>query len=169
MADESSDQANDALPPPHPELERLEQLIGSWKAEDHTNDSMLGPGVPVTNAEKFTWLDGSYFLVSTYETVFGNDPAQRGLNYWGYDAKAKRLRIILFSNNGPFTEKGNRYEGKVAGGKLHAATASPGDRPGQNGRNWLWNHSARSRIIRAEPTRHVGAEATGAKQWRPTP
>ena len=118
MADESSDQANDALPPPHPELERLRPLIGSWKADDHTNDSMLGPGVPVTNAETFSWLDGGYFLVSTYETVFGNEPAQRGVNYWGYDSDAKRFRIIFFSNNGPFTEEGNRYEGKVAGNKL---------------------------------------------------
>jgi hypothetical protein len=29
-----------------------------------------------------------------------------------------RFRIIFFSNNGPYTEDGNRYEGKVAEGKL---------------------------------------------------
>ena len=50
--------------------------------------------------------------------MFGNEPAQRGVNYWGYDSDAKRFRIIFFSNNGPFTEEGNRYEGKVAGNKL---------------------------------------------------
>jgi hypothetical protein len=63
-------------------------------------------------------LDGGYFLVSTYETAFGNEPAQRGVNYWGYDAEAQRFHIIFFSNNGPFTEEGNRYEGKVAGSTL---------------------------------------------------
>jgi hypothetical protein len=83
MVDESRDQPNDALPPPHPELERLKPLLGTWKAEDHTNDSVLGPGVAVTNAETFSWLDGGYFLVSTYETAFGNERAQRGVNYWG--------------------------------------------------------------------------------------
>jgi hypothetical protein len=118
MAADKRDQAKGAPPPPNPELERLEPLLGKWKTEDHTHDSMLGPGVPVTSNEMFSWLDGGYFLVSTYETVFGNEPAQRGVNYWGYDSDAKRFRIIFFSNNGPFTEEGNRYEGKVAGGKL---------------------------------------------------
>jgi hypothetical protein len=111
-------QVESAPPLPSPELKRLEPLLGTWKAEDHTNDSMLGPGVRVTSTETFSWLDGGYFLVSTYETAFGNEPAQRGVNYWGYDAEAKRFRIIFFSNNGPFTEEGNRYEGKVAGNKL---------------------------------------------------
>jgi hypothetical protein len=38
--------------------------------------------------------------------------------YWGYDAEVRRFLIIFFSNNGPFTEEGNRYEGKVADGRL---------------------------------------------------
>jgi hypothetical protein len=57
-------------------------------------------------------------LVSSYETAFGDEPVQSGVNYWGYDSEAKRFRIIFFSNNGPYTEDGNRYEGKVTDGKL---------------------------------------------------
>jgi Protein of unknown function (DUF1579) len=113
-----SNQAEAAPPSPNPELKRLEPLLGTWKAADHTHDSVLGPGVPVTSTESFSWLDGGYFLVSTYETVFGNEPAQRGVNYWGYDSDAKRFRIIFFSNNGPFTEEGNRYAGVVSGDTL---------------------------------------------------
>jgi hypothetical protein len=105
-------------PAPDPELKRLEPLIGTWKSNDHTQDSILGPGVPVENTETFYWLDGGYFLVSSYTTVFGNDPPQTGINYWGYDAEARKFRIIFFSNNGPFTEQGNRYEGVVAGNTL---------------------------------------------------
>jgi hypothetical protein len=41
-----------------------------------------------------------------------------GVNYWGYDAAAKSFRIIFFSNNGPFTEEGNRYEGTLSGDTL---------------------------------------------------
>jgi hypothetical protein len=81
-------------------------------------DSVLGAGVPVTSTETFDWLDGGYFLVQTYETVFGDDPAQTGVNYWMYDARLKRFRIIFFSNNGPYTEAGNRYAGGVEGNKL---------------------------------------------------
>ena len=38
------------------------------------------------------------------------------MNYWGFDSEAERFRIIFFSNNGPFTEAGNRHEGEVADG-----------------------------------------------------
>jgi hypothetical protein len=58
------------------------------------------------------------FLVQEFETTLGEEPIQRGVVCWGYDAEAGRFRIILFSNNGPFTEEGNRYEGKVADGRL---------------------------------------------------
>jgi hypothetical protein len=101
------------IPPPDPELRRLEPLVGNWHAEGVTEASMLGPGVPVTSYESFSWLDGGYFLVSTYETKFGDEPAQKGVNYWGYDADDGRYRIVFFSNNGPFSEDGNQYLGRV--------------------------------------------------------
>jgi hypothetical protein len=56
--------------------------------------------VPVVSRERFEWLDGGYFLVSTYETVFGDAPAQTGVNYvrsvlsdrrWRRTTRAKRL------------------------------------------------------------------------------
>jgi hypothetical protein len=115
--DDDSAQA-EGTPPPDPELRRLEPLVGEWQSEEWTKDSVLGPGVPVTNRETFSWLEGGYFLVNTYDTAFGDEPPQRGVNYWGYDAEADRFRVIFFSNNGPYTEDGNRYEGKVADGKL---------------------------------------------------
>jgi hypothetical protein len=103
---------------PDPELRRVEPLLGTWRTDDQTQDSVLGPGVPVTSTETFQWLEGGYFLVSTYDTVFGDEPAQRGVNYWFYDSEAARFRIIFFSNNGPYTEEGNRYAGEVARGTL---------------------------------------------------
>jgi predicted enzyme related to lactoylglutathione lyase len=107
-----------AAPPPDLELQRLEPLLGTWTVEGQTLDSVLGPGVPVTSTETFQWLEGGYFLVSSYETVFGDEPAQRGVNYWGYDSAAERFRIVFFSNNGPFTEEGNRYQGELIDGEL---------------------------------------------------
>jgi Protein of unknown function (DUF1579) len=118
MTNDRADSSAFAAPPPHPELKRLEPLIGVWSAEEHTEDSVIGPGVPVRSEESFSWLAGGYFLVQPYETTFGDEPTQEGINYWYYDSKAERFRIIFFSNNGPFTEDGNRYEGEVAGGKL---------------------------------------------------
>jgi hypothetical protein len=118
MVDDTNTQSALGTPPPDPELLRLEPLLGTWRAEERTQDSVLGPGVPVASTESFRWLDGGYFLVQTYETTFGDDPAQRGVIYWFYDSEAGRFRIIFFSNNGPFTEKGNRYQGEVIGRTL---------------------------------------------------
>jgi Protein of unknown function (DUF1579) len=118
MTAQRTDQPAFAAPPPDPELKRLEPLLGTWRAEGRTQESVLGPGVSVTSSETFYWLDGGYFLVQAYETVFGDEPAQTGVNYWGYDSQARKFRIIFFSNNGPFTEDGNRYEGEVADGRL---------------------------------------------------
>jgi hypothetical protein len=104
--------------PPHPELQRLAPLLGRWQSEERTQDTFIGPGVPVTNFEEFRWLDGGYFLVQEYDTTFGTDPTQTGVNYWFYDSENDRFRIIFFSNNGPYSEDGSRYEGRVAEGKL---------------------------------------------------
>ena len=64
--------------------------------------------VPVRSVEAFHWLDGGYFMVQEYEATFGAEPPQTGVNYWFYDAEAGSFRIIFFSNNGSFTEEGNR-------------------------------------------------------------
>jgi hypothetical protein len=46
------------VPPPDPELKSVEPLVGTWRTEDHTEDSVLGPGVPVRSTETYSWLDG---------------------------------------------------------------------------------------------------------------
>ncbi|MGH3478274.1 MAG: DUF1579 family protein [Nocardioidaceae bacterium] len=121
MTCDDNDATEFDVPPPNPELKRLEPLVGTWTANDHTRDSVLGPGVPVTSRETFCWLDGGYFLVQTYEVVFGDEPAQTGVNYWMYDAERQRFRIIFFSNNGPYSDAGNQYAGEVADDKLTMA------------------------------------------------
>ena len=118
MASDNNTATEFGVAPPDPELKRLEPLIGTWHAEEKTEAGVLGPGVPVRNDESCEWLEGGYFLVQTYEAVFGEDPPQKGINYWFYDSEARKFRIIFFSNNGNFTEDGNRYGGEVADGKL---------------------------------------------------
>lgn len=116
MSDQSTVSA--VAPSPSAELERLEPLLGRWQTRARTRHSSAGPAVHVSSIEEFSWLEGGHFLVQTYHTVFGHEPAQRGINYWFHDADAKKFRIIFFSNNGPFTEDGNRYEGEIEGRTL---------------------------------------------------
>jgi Protein of unknown function (DUF1579) len=103
---------------PDGQLKRLAPLVGKWHTDFETKDSIYGPGARGTSDEEFYWLDGGYFLVQTYRTVFGSEPAQTGINYWYYDPDKKRFGIIFFSNNGNFTEDGSRYFGGVEGDKL---------------------------------------------------
>ncbi len=58
---------------------RKTRLRGGPRTTHGTASSDLA--CPVTSTEAFSWLDGGYFLVSTFETVFGDEPAQRGVNY----------------------------------------------------------------------------------------
>lgn len=104
--------------PPHPELKRLEPLVGNWAISTRTEPSILGPSVELRSREGFYWLEGGYFLVQTYDTEFGDEPPQRGINYWYYDPDNDTFNVIFFSNNGGFTEEGNRYRGRVEGDRL---------------------------------------------------
>ena len=54
--------------------EAVGAAAGHLDEQDHTQDSVYGPGVPVTATETFRWLDGGYFLVQEYETTFGEEP-----------------------------------------------------------------------------------------------
>ena len=114
----SNAQAQQQPPIPDPELKCLEPLIGTWKTTDRTQDSILGPGVTVESSETYDWLDGGYFLVSTWITVFGADPPQKGIMYWGYHAATRTFRTYFFDNQGPFNDAGNRYESVVVDGTL---------------------------------------------------
>lgn len=106
------------LPPPSPELRRLDPLVGEWAVEGYARESPAGPAAPVSSRETFEWLAGGYFLVHRYDTKFGDEPRQKGVMYWGYDAEGRRFLLHFFSNNGPFTPAGNVYEGRVHGSSL---------------------------------------------------
>jgi Protein of unknown function (DUF1579) len=93
-------------PLPSLELKRLEPLVGRWQTTARTEAGVLGPSVPVTSLEEFYWLEGGYFLVQTYETAFGDEPAQKGINYWFYDAAERKFRIIFSTTMGRLPKRG---------------------------------------------------------------
>ena len=77
MAGQEQQRTAFGAPPPDPELRRLDPLVGTWRAEDHTLDSVIGPGVPVRNEETFSWLEGGYFLVQTPFVLYGSRSSLR--------------------------------------------------------------------------------------------
>jgi hypothetical protein len=127
--DEDTIQSTADVPPPDPELQRLQPLLGTWRSNDHTTDSVLGPGVPVTSVETFHWLEGNYFLVQTYETVFGAEPAQKGINYWGYDSEARKSGSSSSATTAPSPSTATATKGKLPTGgspsKVRHASSTP--------------------------------------------
>ncbi len=110
---------NFLVEPPNPELRRLKPLLGKWSCSGITSETLLlGPSVQMESLEEFRWLDGGYFLVSSYYTKFGQEPVQTGVMYWGYDSEKKCFHNRFFSNNGPYTSEGNEYIGRVEGNTM---------------------------------------------------
>ena len=98
--------------------QRLIRSSSVWRrwwaleSQDHTEDSVFGPGVPVTSTETFYWLDGGYFLVQHLRDGLRRGTRPEGRQLLGLRLRRERFRIIFFSNNGPFTEDGNRYRAR---------------------------------------------------------
>jgi hypothetical protein len=105
-------------PLPHPELRRLEPLIGSWTARDTSVEGPGGPAMLVDLQESYRWLEGGYFLESRYTVRFGDAPLSYGVMYWLYDEQAERFRTVYFNDQGPFHERDSRYTGVVEDGGL---------------------------------------------------
>lgn len=114
----TADNGPDLANRPHPELRRLDPLLGTWTARDRAVDGPGGPNALVELEESFRWLEGGYFLESRYRVVFGDLPASFGVMYWGYDVAAGLFRQIYFNDQGPFDEEPSRYTGVVADGAL---------------------------------------------------
>jgi hypothetical protein len=115
-------------------IKSLKSLIIAWFCRGKPNRTDLPGSNGVTSARNCVWSRRAsrqpgilflarrgYFLVQTYETVFGDQLAQKGVNYWMYDSERKRFRIIFFSNNGPYSEQGNQYAGEVKRPSFRAA------------------------------------------------
>lgn len=81
-----------AVPPPDPELRGLEPWCGpGGRRITHTQNSVYGPGVPVRITRRSAGSRAATSWVQEYETIFGDEPAQRDINYWYYDSEVERF------------------------------------------------------------------------------
>jgi hypothetical protein len=106
------------LPPPHPELRRLDPLVGNWRGAGRSTDN-FGPEMDIEGTERFWWLKGGYFLASEYRMSWGgSQPPDEGVMYWGYDAELGRFKTYFFNDKGPFDSELSSYEGVVEQSQL---------------------------------------------------
>jgi predicted enzyme related to lactoylglutathione lyase len=121
-------QSSDQSPTPDSALRRLEFLVGTWRVDGETTPDFSGPAMRSTSTETFEWLHGGFFLVHSWDAVFGDPEAyawpelpggaiQKGIMFYGFDAATGRYRTHFFDGNGPFHD-GSMYEGEVVDGNL---------------------------------------------------
>ena len=96
MTEDTSHTQGQDIAKPHPALNALEIMVGTWdlqRRDFNTNAEIRGQST-------FKWLEGGFFLVHR----FSFDYAERkftGVEYIGYDQKSDQLKTHVFSNDGP--------------------------------------------------------------------
>ena len=94
----STEQHTRPAPPPahpHPDLRRLDALVGTWTmtGRDHTSDAEL------SGTHKFEWLEGGFYLLQHTEGEhFGQKV--RGLEVIGYDYEREAVTSRYYDSGG---------------------------------------------------------------------
>lgn len=84
-------------PKPHPELKRLDRLVGTWKMKGHAvgsdENNILGETT-------FKWLDGGFFLQQDMKMDYAGTPITSH-ELIGYDPMTKAFASFVYSNMAP--------------------------------------------------------------------
>jgi hypothetical protein len=84
-------------PPPHPELARLNRLVGTWRMEGHLVGS---DEITIRGETTFRWLPGGYFLEQRVTIDFGGLQID-SLELIGYDPETDTFPSTVYSNFSP--------------------------------------------------------------------
>jgi hypothetical protein len=85
------------MPPPAPELKKLDFLTGDWSAQGTTTQGAASKWTMSTRAE---WLEGNYFLVEHSNGDLGPAGKMTELAVMGYDPDRKVYTYNAFSSAG---------------------------------------------------------------------
>jgi hypothetical protein len=87
------------MPPPGPELKKLDYFSGTWSMDGDVKPGPMGPGGKATGTSKYEWMEGKYFMVSqtSHSGVMGEGVETA---YYGYDANKKIYTYDSFSSVG---------------------------------------------------------------------
>lgn len=89
MAENNNDQVAKLPKTPHPELRKLQPIIGRWRIE----------GPEVKGEVAYEWMEGEFFLVQRYDLVnYGN--RHKGIEYSGWDDETRTVRSRLMGTDG---------------------------------------------------------------------
>jgi hypothetical protein len=87
------------MPPPAPELKKLDYFAGTWTMDGDVKPGPMGAGGKNTGTAKYEWMEGKYFMVSqsSHSGAMGDGVETA---YYGYDANKKVYTYDSFSSMG---------------------------------------------------------------------
>jgi hypothetical protein len=89
MAENNNHQVANLPKHPHPELRKLDPLIGRWRIE----------GPDVKGEVTYEWMEGGFFFIQHYDLVnFGSH--HKGIEYAGWDEDTGTIRSRLMGTDG---------------------------------------------------------------------
>jgi hypothetical protein len=133
MADNNNALAASLTERPHPELAKLDRLVGTWQVSGQT----------VHGQVRFEWLAGGFFLVQDVDLTHGERHI-KGVEYIGYDQDTGTLRSHFMDNFGSNFAYTWAVDGdglwvwfgdKGSANVLHAAFSADGD---EYAGRWQW-------------------------------
>jgi hypothetical protein len=74
---------------PHPELKKLDRLVGKWKIS----------GPKVDGHTEVEWMEGGFFLIQRSDLIYDGE-RHKGVEYIGFDEDTQTLRSHLMEING---------------------------------------------------------------------
>jgi len=83
----------------HPELSRLEFLIGKWNTEGHTHTTADTPSVKIKGTDTYEWISDGSFILHTVSVTIGDEQVSN-TEIIGYDHEFKRYPMYSFDNSG---------------------------------------------------------------------
>lgn len=90
MADNNNALAGNLPTEPHPELRKLDRLVGTWTES--------GPAVSGSSTSR--WMEGGYFLVNHVDFHTPGGRQIKAVEYIGFDEDTQTLRSHLMDNHG---------------------------------------------------------------------
>jgi hypothetical protein len=96
---------------PAPELQKLNYFTGTWTLEGNMKPGPMGPGGPMTETEKNSWMDGNFFLVSNSD--FKSQSMGNGTEtaFMGYDTDKKMYTYDAFNSMGEAEHSTGMFDG----------------------------------------------------------
>ena len=102
MTDKNSNQKQSQSPVPHPELKRLDALVGLWHSEGQTRTSNTEPSIKIIGTDHYEWLPGGFFLIHRVDVKMGDEKIDTIEMIGSYEESSRTYSMRSFDSQGNF-------------------------------------------------------------------